>query len=268
MTHDPSDDRLDSLLSQWVDQSDDANQLDNLRDRIVSSLTETQRVVRVSATPDGAGARLTRWQGMSGVVAASAAMLLLAIAFFRVTELKQDDIGSTSRLPPEYAWLRDDQLRDKAALLLALEDMFNGQLIWAAESPEGLELGLNHSASDPAVRSHDGVRVVVRVVVERRQIGTEKWQLTWARDVLSRDEEFVTTTPDEDGSVLRLWTYRLPDGQIAVDSEIELRGSNPLHAQSSGLQQDRTPVRIADVRDHETEYRVFQTVAVLDEGVI
>ncbi len=71
----------------------------------------------------------------------------------------------------------------------------------------------------------------------------------------------------EDGSVLRLWTYRLPDGQIAVDSEIELMGGDSMHLQSSGLQQDGKPVRVVDARGHDADFRVIQIVAILNREV-
>ncbi len=267
LNHD--DDRLGKLLNQWADQASDSRRLGDLRDRIVCSLAETEplRVVDAYTTPERGTTQPAARSLATGVVVACAAMLLVSLAFIRVSEQARDDSGPTPLSPPDYAWLRDDQLQEKTALFSAMEEMFDGQLAWVAESRDGLELGLGRSSPGLAVRSKEGVRLAVRVVVERRRSGTERWQLVWAVDVLSQDEEVVSTTPGEDGYELRLWTYRLPDGQIAIDSEIKLAGNDSLHALSSGLQQDRKPVRVADVLDRETEYRVFQTVAVLNGEV-
>ena len=106
------------------------------------------------------------------------------------------------------------------------------------------------------------------MVVERRPQGSEDWQLAWALDVVSRSEEIVRVAPrDADGNELRLWTYQLPDGLIAIDSDLQLAGRDQFQATTSGIQQDRQPVQILTTRDKGTEYRVFQTVAVLDGKV-
>jgi hypothetical protein len=260
--------KLDRLLHDWSEQTSDTGRLDDLRNRIVSSLTATDAGPSMNVVKQTTGPQSRRFAWMSGTVVASAAVLLLLMTCFPLR--KSDMVATNPQLPPDDAWLRDDQLAHKAALLAAMEEAFDGHLHWLAETGDDVKLGLAASSlSVDAKRDHD-VRMAVRVVVERRSPGVNAWQVVWAIDVLAR-EEAVVDTHDNDGE-LKLWAYQLPDGHIAIDSEITLTGSNPLHARSSGLQHDRQPIRIGneDITDGhsgDVEYRVFQTVAVLDREV-
>ena len=105
--------------------------------------------------------------------------------------------------------------------------------------------------------------------MERRSSGSSAWQLVWKMDVVSRSEEMIRVNPAADGqSELELWTYALPDGSIAVDSDFSLANAGPLHASSSVLHQNSNPLMVTTLRSGQTEYRVFQAVAVLDGEVI
>ena len=88
-------------------------------------------------------------------------------------------------------------------------------------------------------------------------------------DVMSRSEELVHVVPQNGGeSELTLWTYRLPDGAIIVDSIVNVAGSVPFQAEASGLHQDDKPMQVATVHLKDADYRIFQTVAVLNRKVI
>lgn len=266
-----ADDRLDDLLGQWAEQTSVPERVADLQQRIVESAAES-----AGHTPKRNGRhsdlvapyrrvieRRTVWA--SGFAVGAVAMLLLSVGVWFVAMS-----GSTadSDLPPEYAWLGDEQVRDKQQLLSEMDAMFDGQLAWLAESGDRMEFGLTELAGDnvPAGDSND--HLAVRVVVQRRESSGDDWQVAWALDVVSRNEEFVRVAPrDPSGGELKLWTYRLPNGLIAVDSELEMSGHDGLHATTSGLQEDRQPVQVFTSDDNGTEYRVFQTVAVLDGGL-
>ena len=277
------DKQLDALLGQWADQSASPGGLDDLHARIVSELLESPsdetqlnghatQLVGSAARHAMAGYshrrgwRPDRWA--AGFAVGSAMMLLISVGVFWFAVQDQSSVPSVD-LPPDYAWLRDEQIQNKEVLLTEMENMFDSQLAWLAETGDRVEFGLDRSSGgDVEQLPSDATRLAVRVVVERRPQGSEDWQLAWALDVVSRSEEIVRVAPrDADGNELRLWTYQLPDGLIAIDSDLQLAGRDQFQATTSGIQQDRQPVQILTTRDKGTEYRVFQTVAVLDGKV-
>ena len=91
-------------------------------------------------------------------------------------------------------------------------------------------------------------------------------------DVVSHDEEFVTVSPHKDpGQQVQLWTFRLPDGAIAVECSLRLNDDaddETFLAETSGLHRDSTPLQVAAACDDKAEYRVFQSVAELKKEVI
>jgi|GEM_PF-1398452 hypothetical protein len=283
MTTNHDDEQLDALLGQWADQSAAPDGLDDLHTRIVSELLESPsdetrlngHATQLSGSPAGQaelgyphrrGWRPDRWA--VGFAVGSAMMLLVSVGVFWFA-LQDHGSVSESDLPPDYAWLRDEQIQNKEVLLAEMENMFDSQLAWLAETGDRVEFGLDRSAAgDVEQLPSDATRLAVRVVVERRPQGSADWQLAWALDVVSRSEEVVRVAPrNADGNELRLWTYQLPDGLIAIDSELQMAGRDQFHGTTSGIHQDRQPVQILTGRDKGTEYRVFQTVAVLDGKV-
>jgi hypothetical protein len=286
MTTNHDDERLDAFLSQWADQSASPDGLDDLHDRIVMAAVETgwgetetggRMVQRSNGSDDPVGVIYPRGFHMRrswtiGLTVSSAVMVLVAMTFYWLTLQNLPDGGpgwEVADVPPDYAWLREDQIQNKAVLLAEMEDVFDRQLAWLAETGDRIEFGLDRSAAGETEQlPSDATRLAVRVVVERRPQGSTDWQLAWAVDVVSRSEEVVRVAPrGADGNELRLWTYQLPDGLIAIDSELHLAGRDQFHATTSGLQQDRQPVQVLTTRDKGTEYRIFQTVAVLDGKV-
>ena len=62
---------------------------------------------------------------------------------------------------------------------------------------------------------------------------------------LARDEEIVDLTAESvrDGS-LRVWMHPLPDGEIAVDTDLAVNGLLPLRSSFSSIQHNGTPQRV------------------------
>lgn len=272
------DERLDELLGQWAEQSAAPDRLDELHDSIVTAAVEAPTGLNGHGIessskfemdyPDHRTRRPSRWA--AGFAVGSALMLLVSVTVFWFALQDRRSGASNDDLPPEFAWLRADQIQNKQVLLNEMDEMFGNQLAWLAETGDRVEFGLSqsHDESDEATTADEASRLAVRVVVERRNAANDDWQVAWAMDVVSRSEEFVEVVPQQaDGNELRLWTYRLPSGLIAVDSELQLVGRNRLHATTSGLQKDGQPVRVFTSSDNGTEYRVYQTVAVLDGKV-
>ena len=266
------DEKLDDLLNEWADQCDSSERLKSLHDRIVTSLQETKFVATTDVAPRKSNRntkhRMARRHWASRFAVGTVLTMLLSVGFV-LPQWDRPVVSSTSEFPPEYAWLPEEQIQNKAVLLAQMESLFDNRLAWMVETDDQLEFGLDQSTSDHADRAQDPGRFAVRVIVEQRQQGSTVWQLAWSMDVLSRNEELVLVTPTKTNShELQLWAYRLPDGAIAVDSELQLAETSPFRARTSGLHQNAKPVRVATAQNNGTEYRVFQTVAVLDGKVI
>lgn len=145
--------------------------------------------------------------------------------------------------------------------------MFDRKLTWMVETGDGIEFDVSGT---PRKRPADATEkpLAVRIVVQRRNPDQIEWQLAWTADVISQYEKIVRiSSASPEGHRLDIWAWQLPDGLIAVDSELNLKGQHSLRAQASSLQQERRPAEIIRQAHDGAEYRVFQTVAVLHEGV-
>jgi hypothetical protein len=163
-----------------------------------------------------------------------------------------------------------------------MKELFGDQLTWLAETDERIEVGLSdrQNASVPSALASDEVPLAVRVVVEKRAAAGNDWEIAWAVDVVSKSEEVVDlASATDDGTSMRLWAYAMPDGMFAVDSELSfssgegggettLPGSpETFHATFSNVQEDRQPSEELLTGADGVEYRVLQTVAVLNKKV-
>ena len=84
--------------------------------------------------------------------------------------------------------------------------------------------------------------LAVRVVVLARARSGAAWKPIWQADVIAQAEEVVDLAAESvrDGS-LRLWMHVLPDGAIAVDADLALKGAACLQSSFSGIQQTGVP---------------------------
>jgi hypothetical protein len=280
MTTPRDDEHLDQLLADWDSQSDAPSRLENLHQQILAAAvegrSETTRNQPASLTLAGAmtgfgAGQCVRFEPKgwtAQLVVAVAAMLLVSLGVFLGTELREPATVTLAETPPESAWLRDDQLQNKADLLAEMETLFDGQLAWLAEDGRRVELGLSDSSAASASESSDNRRVAIRLVVVRREDSTADWQVAWAMDVSARQEERIRVASSEQpNDTVQLWSYELPDGLIAVDCSLKLGGDLQLDTESSALCRNGQPQQILETRHAGAEYRVFQTVAVLNPEV-
>lgn len=280
MNTEHEDRQLDKLLQQWATKSTSASagRLANLNDRIVASLTESvEPSVLAKQQHDQTAptqghpvfqyrpANQGRWA--SGFVVGVVVTTLLSAGLV-LLQSNRSVVLPVSDGPPEYAWLHKDQLQNKAVLLSEMEALFDRPLTWLAETDDRITFSLTEQSNQSTtVRDED--RLAVRVVVERRTAGSGDWQPAWAMDVVSCSEEMISLNPQgTEGHQLRLWMYRLPDGMVAVDSEFQLPGTESVLAAASELHSNDRPVQVFTSHNNGTEFRVFQSVAVLNRKVI
>jgi hypothetical protein len=62
-----------------------------------------------------------------------------------------------------------------------------------------------------------------------------------------------------------MWAFALPDGMIALDTEVNLSGAVTVRSSASELQADRELREVLTTQSDGFEYRVFQTAAVLND---
>jgi hypothetical protein len=266
---DPADEPLDELLRRWAERrAPTEGQITALRDRVRSALAEAPPADVPSRRPlgDFSVAKRTGWFFLGAAAAGVVAVLLWpepipgprpdSSGTVRVPRERQDSI-------PALATLSKDQLAAKAAVWKEMERMFSGQLQWAAESDDKVTMGLLPLARPV---SRGGAPVAIRLVVVSRKRDSPAWTPLWTVDVVTRGEEVVTLTREFCGvGRLLLWTYPMPDGMVAVDGRIALADRTPVDLSFSGIQRGGTTKAVSSADSGEVEYRVFQTVATVNE---
>lgn len=243
-------DKLDELLAAWSQRhAPSSAHLANLHSKIFSE----------AGLPSGVVARpAPAWQTTSPIIPFAAALACCALVSLFALRRSDSEPGTVASLPPAASRLPSDHLE---TLLSEMDHLFPERLAWVAETNREVLLGLDESM---AAR---GPRVAVRVVVLKRSADAKTWQLIWTGDVVSRPEELVQLTSSDDTSRLSLWTHVLPDGAVAVDTELGIVGNNSLWS-SSSVQQSQVPQQVLTARSQGNEFQVWQTAAVFPERAL
>ena len=242
---------LDELLHQWAESRGASEErLTQLQEQIIARAGEP------SATPprrvsENVGRSNRRWPV---VVVAALCVVVSLISLFR--QPASDE--SRAEPLPRFAGLNADELQNKALLLEETSTLFDHQLSWLTETGDELDMGL----SDRPL-SEDSRPIAVRVIVQRRRPSDPAWSLFCQVDVLAYSEEVVKIRPRCDApGELTIWSFVLPDGLVAVDTELSLAETAVLLS-TSQLYQDSTPRKLLAVTGEQYEFRVFQSAAVL-----
>jgi len=281
----PSD-PLDNMLQHWADERVASSEhLDNLQDRIVEAIgdeiSSSDRTVATSriqvatssvSQPEPPYRRRPISQRRVSLVSRLVGVTLLALVTFIWSAQIRTGI-------PDYARLNEGQLSERMIVLSEMKDVFGDQFNWLAETDSRIEVGLRDESStnDRSLTPGGALEIAVRVVVEERSSSRDQWRRAWAADVISQSEEVVElAAKDDDQSTMMMWAYVLPDGMIAIDSELSFseigkagttEKAAPFRAAFSNVQKDRQPSEELLTGDNGVEYRVFQTVAVLNKKV-
>lgn len=300
MNQNPQDDSLDNLLHQWANErSARASHIDHLQDRILSAIRDDtlSNAEPVSATHNFSvssmepetllpyRSRPVSLRRASLVGTLIGATLIALVAFIWTTQLAgvgrdKGQLADDGRSKiPEYAQLSDSQLSSRINVLSEMKVVFGDQLNWLAETDSCFEVGLSENswAGESSRSQNEAVEIAVRVVVEERSSPDGAWQRTWAADVISKNEEVVEfAAKNNDCTTMTMWAFVLPDGTVAIDSELKFSEGSPatttaetaqFRATFSKVQKDRQPSEELLTGANGIEYRVFQTVAVLNKKV-
>jgi hypothetical protein len=255
--------RLDKLLRDWAeDQKLTEAEAQTLAGRVAAGLERERGTCDALPRPrveQRAWARMEGW-----LAAAAAAAALVAILLVR----PWDGLPPPKVRGPEAAFaaaeLPEQQILARARLLRETEWLFDGRLAWWAEVGADVERQVKMGLDEEPRAA--GPSVAVRLVVARRDASDGPWTTLWSADVVARNEEVVRLGNCNGGDAgrLLLWAYVLPDGMIAVDTDFALGGPQPVQAVASQVQAERVPAVVQSVTREGIEYRVFQTVAVLN----
>ena len=258
---------LDQALCGWDERRQAAKDVDGLLSRIMTAHDKGVAVDHPYVLVDVCRLRHnpTAWFAMGAVAAMLVAALLLPVLRDRHDTLAPDD------LPPQYAWLNESQLSEKAALLREMEPMFENRLQWVAET-EGRVVMLVRQEGQANAEVPKTAGVAIRVVVVRQEPNSKEWMPVWAVDVVTRQEQVVHLTPTNadlpPGTELSLWAYGVDDDVIAVDSRLSL-AQPALQVEFNDVQRPGVPatMRPTGVPSDGRQYRVFQTISLLDSEV-
>lgn len=159
------------------------------------------------------------------------------------------------------AHLDRGQLARKAKLLRVLRETFPNDLLWVSETEGEIHIGLRSDAERSLAADEPPAELAVRIVVSARRRNELRWKTLCRADVMTEPQELVEVPLDgKDGGQLAIWTCLLPDGMVAVDSDLSLPGIRGLHASASTVQREGVPYHTDSGAAEGWEYRVFQTV--------
>lgn len=300
MNENLTSDPLDNMLQHWADErAASSRHLDNLQDRIVGAIVDDissidQHIVttRIPVT-NSAVSQLEppcnrrpisqrRVSLVSGLVSVTLLALVAFIWSAQLADFGHDNhqLANDERTKiPDYATLNEGQLSEQMIVFSEMKGVFGNQFNWLAETDSRIEVGLRDepSTNDQSLTPGDILEIAVRVVVEERSSSRDQWRRTWSADVISQNEEVVElAAKDDDRSTMTMWAYVLPDGMVAIDSELSFSENGeadattktaPFRAAFSNVQKDRQPSEELLTGANGVEYRIFQTVAVLNKKV-
>ncbi len=286
---DPVDKQMDEALRQWADShAPSAGELDALQERLSSAVQEDPLIgVGAAAAPlreDVAGDSLwldappstnpqrTLWFAL-GVAASLLVMLVVRSSLSPApNELPvagetpspfPEELAHDNQSPhggvPSFAVLGKQDLAEKAMLFEAAHSDFHRQLHWIAESNGHVELGLARGGQSI---DSTGQPLAIRLVLVSRSLGETQWQKVWSQDVIARNETPVDKIPG--AGDLHVWCYALPDGLIAVESELTLQEPVAGRYVFNSVQKPGAAQRILSIEIDGREYALFQAVSLLD----
>jgi hypothetical protein len=275
---DRHDKLLDDLLRRWADgRRPSDEQLARLHDRTLREL-ESAKLLGLCAI---ATASAPHWCRFSAFAAMAAAALIAFVLPYARRVVVNEDVGNgadktgvvqASLLEPSYPASSDEvppaagldlrQLARKAELVRVLQETFPDDLLWVSETEGEIHIGLR-SDTTPLVAGevNPPAELALRILVAARRKDQRAWTTVCSADLVIGPEEVVEIPLDTAaGGRLAVWTCLLPDGLVAVDTDVCLDGPTGLHTSSSMVQREGVPCGADSSEANGWEYRVFQTV--------
>lgn len=157
------------------------------------------------------------------------------------------------------------ELAAQEKLLAETQRLFDTRVLWLAEEADQLRVGLSEAA--PEIRDR-AAAVAVRLVVTRRNQHAPTWTTIRSIDVIARSESAVQIIDDHQG--LFLWAYVLPDGMIAIDTDLSVISTNEVDARgdafratSSAIHRPGVPELVASGQLAGERFQIFQVASLI-----
>ncbi len=254
---------LDNLIQKWstARRRGDA-ELRPLARRIAGEAVGHQK--RRAAAQKVADKNQKRWLAPALGWAGGLAVVALIVAGVFLHDRPIATIEAENGDPAEIVSvdMSHEKLAKSRKLFDELEHIFAGQFRWIVEHNGRVDLGIGQM---PGSASDDSKPVKYRLTVVAKSTSESGWRAVWSTDVLLRSEEIVqiSRTPC-DSDKLTLWVYPLQDGKVLVDADLSLASLVGIVSQTSHLQPSGLPTEIFSLQKNDMEYRVLQTVSVLE----
>jgi hypothetical protein len=270
-----SPDELDRLIGDWAASREADEQHTS---RLANQILAAARNKPVPASIGAAPMSYAFW-GDKLMIGGGGLLSLLILAggvlFYNLTTVPpggpqpRRPIAAAPDTSPPDASLGAAVMAAKRQLLTETNALFDDRLAWIADGEHEVSLEVREQAAQD-----DGEFMLVRVVVAQRTSPDSPWSTVWQTDVISRSEALVEVTPTQlDGSTLALWTYRLPDGKVAVDMDLMLDQNTWTQVSSSTVLHAGQPTRVGCSTscaltsiEGGAEQCVFQTVMPLSSS--
>jgi hypothetical protein len=246
---------LQDTLKTWAERQTPAEgRLDALRQRIHT------RVAEERAHEWGHSASDIRDRLSYSALGAVAALAIVAAIYWPFSGPDAAPLDDSRAV--RWAEISPEALQEGRELYAEVDRLFVDRLRWVAQSNGDVLLGVDAAQGRVGEPSSPAV---VKLVVLARGFGQPDWRRVWQTDVILRSEEAVEVTTDQNAvDRVALWVYALADGRIAVDTDLVLSAPLKLASQHNAVVDPGVPMELVGIRQEGMEYRVLQTVAMLD----
>src|SRR5262249_18558274 len=115
--------------------------------------------------------------------------------------------------------------------------------------------------SDAGERSSaDGTSIHLKIM--HRPSRQTHWKVVWQVSVLARAQEWVQIPVENMGDdLISVWSYRLPDGAVLVESDIQLSNPLQLHfVEPHVFTNPSQPARLWSAQRADGDYQLIETV--------
>lgn len=286
------DSELSGRLREWsARRAASAEQLEKLKHEILRQVPQqrrgadrTARLVPAAAPQKSGATGLPDRRTRLILFAIGAALILLAVSLGHAPDqrlpsgdrLAMDAGPGGERIErlealPDYAAIPVERRREQTLLLHEMRALFGSRLTWFADLPEQLELGIQNQE-----RPENTPALAVRLVVEQRLAARSEpsagehtpaeWTPVCIVDVVMQSDEYVAFQPScLTSGVVAIWSHILPDGEVAIDTDVRLSTAQSAPLTASQVVTDDRPRLLSHKTIDDTEIRVLQAVSVLDD---
>ncbi len=229
--------KLDRLLRDWLEaQQPTSNEQEALHGRIVTAVQESLQQPSLAKAEPSSHSQSSRYGWM--YLATAAAGLLVCLVFWSPSATRQknvetsqsrSDAVSQANRPPEMARISIDA---KARLLAEMQQVFDNRVAWIAETDGQMWFELGEGEK----RSTDK-RMVLRLEVLTTDSVRENDSTgrVWAMDLILENEHVAEVRTLATNPEVMVWPYILPDGSVAIETCLDLPGSNAMKSQTTSV---------------------------------